>query len=323
MRVLITGGAGFLGSALANRLVADGCKVYVLDDLSAGDRDTLDEGVGFTRGDVRDVPRLWTLLAGVDVVYHLAARVSVPESVLYPVEYNAVNTGGTVSLMTAARDAGTRRVVFTSSGTVYGEQGKQPIREDARENPANPYAVSKLAAEGYVAAIGSLHRIETVVLRIFNAYGPGQAVPPAHPPVIPHFTRQIMAGGSIALHGEPPGSQTRDFVHVSDVVDALVRAGAVAGLSGATLNVGSGTETSVSDVVTLLEAASGRSGRIVSSEQSGGVARMCADISEARRSLSWEPAVDLRTGLSMMVDSVRSRSKRDEPSSIGTHDTHG
>ena len=178
MKALVTGGAGFLGSRLANRLVGDQHTVYVVDDLSTGDRASLDEGVMFQGGDVRDVPRLWTLLAGVDVVYHLAARVSVPESILYPVEYNAVNTGGTVSLMAAARDAGVRRVVLASSGTVYGSQMEQPISELAQPRPDNPYAVSKLAAEGYVRAIGDLYRIETVVLRIFNAFGPGQPAAP-------------------------------------------------------------------------------------------------------------------------------------------------
>ena len=120
MRVLITGGAGFLGTALANRLAAEGHAVHVLDDLSSGDAAGLAAGLQFTRGDVRDVPRLWTLMAGVDLLYHLAAKVSVSESILYPVDYNAVNTGGTVAVMSAARDAGLRRVVFVSSGTVYG-----------------------------------------------------------------------------------------------------------------------------------------------------------------------------------------------------------
>ncbi len=301
MKALITGGAGFLGSALSNALAADGNTVYVLDDLSAGDRDSVDRRVIFTRGDVRDVPRLWTLLAGVDVVFHLAASVSVPESILYPIEYNAVNTGGTVALMTAARDAGLRRVVFASSGTVYGDQERQPISEHAQPHPANPYAVSKLAAEGYVRAIGSLYRIETVILRIFNAYGPGQQVPPTHPPVIPFYTRQILSGASIVIHGTPPGAQTRDFVYVDDVVDALMRAGTVGGLSGATLNVGSGTETSIADLVEELEAVAGAAARVVSSEQSGGVARMCADISAAADALAWEPSVNLTAGLTSMV----------------------
>ncbi len=155
MQFLITGGAGFIGTALANRLVAEGHGVRVLDDLSAGEPRRIDERVVFSRGDVRDIPRLWSLLRGVDCVYHLAARVSVPESLLYPVEYNSVNVGGTVAIMTAMRDAGARRVILTSSGAVYGEQEHQPVNEGATPHPTSPYAVSKLASEYYVNAIGA------------------------------------------------------------------------------------------------------------------------------------------------------------------------
>jgi UDP-glucose 4-epimerase len=306
MKVLVTGGAGFLGGALANALAGRHHAVYVLDDLSAGDRAVLDRRVLFTGGDVRDVPRLWRLLDDVDVVYHLAARVSVPESIRYPVEYNAVNTGGTVAVLTAARDAGVRRVVLASSGTVYGDQPQQPIPESAEPRPNNPYAVSKLAAEHYVRAIGQLYRIETVILRIFNAYGPGQAVSPAHPPVIPHFLRQVLSGGSVVLHGTPPGAQTRDFIFVDDVVDALIRAGTVGGLSGMTLNIGSGSETSITAVVTELERVTGRTARTLTSpDQSGGVTRLCADIRAAREALDWRPTVDLHAGLGRLATAVR------------------
>jgi UDP-glucose 4-epimerase len=303
LKLLVTGGAGFLGAALANRLVRESHAVYVLDDLSAGDRTRLSADVSFHSGDVRDVPRLWTLLAGVDVVYHLAARVSVPESILYPVEYNAVNTGGTVSLMTAARDAGVRRVVLASSGTVYGSQDTQPIAESAAPRPENPYAVSKLAAEGYVRAIGDLYRVETVILRVFNAYGPGQPASPAHAPVMSAFVRQIMAGGSVVLYGSPPGAQTRDFVYVDDVVEALVLAGTAGGLSGRTFNIGSGREVSIAELLCTLEAVTGKQARRLDSpEHSGGVRRMCADISAARTGMGWEPAVDLRSGLERLVE---------------------
>ncbi len=301
MRVLVTGGAGFLGSALARRLVADGNAVAVLDDLSTGDPSRLPSTIRFARGDVRDIPSLWSLLVDVEVVYHLAARVSVPASILYPAEYNAVNTGGTVSLMTAARDAGVRRVVFASSGTIYGEQPDQPIAESAWPHPANPYAVSKLAAEGYVRAIGELYRIETVILRIFNAYGPGQVAGTAHPPVIPAFVTQILSEGSLILHGVPPGSQTRDFVYVDDVVDSLVRAGTTPGISGRLYNIGSGTEVAIRDLVGYLEQSTGRQAFTVASGQSGGVARMCADITLAARELGWRPTVPLVDGLALTV----------------------
>ena len=172
MNFLITGGAGFLGSALANRLVHNGHQVRVLDDLSTGDPQALVPEVHFTRGDVNDRPKLWTLMQDVDCVYHLAARVSVPESVLYHREYNTVNVGGTVTLMEAMRDVGVRRVVLISSGAVYGDHNVQPLLESSIPNPRSPYAVSKLAAEYYVRTIGALWKIETVGLRVFNAYGP-------------------------------------------------------------------------------------------------------------------------------------------------------
>ena len=142
MRYLITGAAGFLGAALSNRLAKQGHTVRGVDDLSTGDPAALSDDVHFTRGDVNDRPKLWTLLQDVDCVYHLAARVLVPESVLYPREYNQVNVAGTVSLMEAMRDVGVRRVVFISSGAVYGNQAQQPVREDARPDPRSPYAFS-------------------------------------------------------------------------------------------------------------------------------------------------------------------------------------
>src|SRR5512143_528449 len=147
MNFLITGAAGFLGSALANQLAREGHQVRGLDDLSTGDPQALGPDVHFTRGDINDRPKLWTLLQEVDCVYHLAARVTVPESVLYPREYNTVNVGGTVTLMEAMRDVGVRRVVFISSGAIYGNQEIQPVAETAEPRPRTPYAVSKLAAE--------------------------------------------------------------------------------------------------------------------------------------------------------------------------------
>src|SRR5512141_104676 len=209
MRFLITGGAGFLGTALANRLATAGHTVRVLDDLTTGDPNRLNPAILFTRGDVLDVPKLWTLLQDLDCVYHLAARVSVPESVLSPREYNNVNVGGTVAVMEAIRDAGVKRVVFASSGAIYGTQTHQPVHEDLAPNPDSPYAVSKLAAEHYVRTIGALWKIETVCLRIFNAYGPGQPLPPSHAPVIPQYLRQALSKGSLVMFGD--GSQSRDI----------------------------------------------------------------------------------------------------------------
>ncbi len=301
MRFLVTGGAGFLGAALANHLVRGDHQVRVLDDLSAGNRDRLHERVLFTRGDVADRPKLWTLLQDVDCVYHLAARVQVPESILYPREYNEVNVGGTVSVMEAMRDAGVRRVVFTSSGAVYGEQAEQPVREDQIPNPQSPYAVSKLAAEYYVRTIGALWGIETVILRVFNAYGPGQNLPVFHPPAVPRFLRQALGGGSLVVFGG--GEQTRDFVYMDDVVEALAAAATASDVDRRTVNVGTGRATSINGLVALVGEVAGRELEVLHSPaESGGVSRLCADISIARRLLEYEPRIDLAEGLRLTLE---------------------
>jgi UDP-glucose 4-epimerase len=296
MRFLITGAAGFLGAALANRLTLENNAVRGLDDLSTGEPTALHPSIHLTRGDVNDRPKLWTLLQEVDCVYHLAARVSVPESVLYPVEYNRVNVGGTVTLMEAMRDVGVRRVVFISSGAVYGDQAAQPVKEDATPNPRSPYAVSKLSSEFYIRTIGQLWGIETVTLRVFNAYGPGQHLPPVHAPVIPNFLRQAVHNGTLVLHGE--GSQTRDYVYLDDVVNAMVAAATAPGIHQKIINVGSGTEISVRDLVQLVLEVTGRKPEVVFNPRNeGGPPRMKADLSLAGQLLGYHPQVDLRDGL--------------------------
>ncbi len=304
MRCLVTGGAGFIGTALANRLAESGHHVRALDDLSAGDPAGLHPDVVFTRGDVRDRPKLWTLLQKVDCVFHLAARVSVPESILYPREYNDVNVGGTVALTEAIRDAGVERVVLASSATVYGPQPSQPVSESAWPHPQAPYAVSKLAAEHYIFSLGELYNITTVALRIFNAYGPGQRVPPVHAPVIPHFVRNILSGASIVIHGD--GRQTRDFVHIDDVVDALIAASEARDAHGQVINVGSGEETSLDELVTLLADLTGkRPDALRNPQQGGGLPRLVADLDQARAVLGYFPHVPLREGLAQMIDEAR------------------
>jgi UDP-glucose 4-epimerase len=302
VRCLITGGAGFIGAALANRLIGEGHHVRVLDDLSAGDLSRLGSQVLFTRGDVKDVPKLWTLLQHVDCVYHLAARVSVPESILYPRDYNDVNVGGTVAVMEAVRDAGVKRVILASSGAVYGEQHKQPVSEKAIPNPRSPYAVSKIASEHYVSTIGALCGIETVALRIFNAYGPGQFVPASHAPVIPQFLKQALGGGSLIVFGD--GNQTRDFVYIDDVVDALFAAGTASDVDRRIINVGSGQEVSINQLVEKVARATGRKASpLYSQADKGGVSRLVADISLARQKLGYSPRFDLDKGLKRTLTS--------------------
>jgi UDP-glucose 4-epimerase len=301
MRFLVTGAAGFLGSALANRLAREGHSVRGLDDLSTGDPKVLSPEVHFTRGDINDRPKLWTQLQDVDCVYHLAARVSVPESVLYPREYNQVNVGGTVTLMEAMRDVGVRRVVFISSGAIYGDQAVQPLREDAPSAPRSPYAVSKLAAEYYVRTIGLLWGIETVCLRVFNAYGPGQHVPPVHAPVIPNLLRQASLNGTLIIHGD--GSQTRDYVYVDDVVNAMVSAATAPDINQAIINIAFGRDTNVRELVRLaMEITGGHPEVVFNPRTERGPSRMCADLTLAREKLGYQPTITLETGLRLTFE---------------------
>lgn len=300
MNFLITGAAGFLGSHLANLLVREGHQVRGIDDQSAGDPEVLSPDVLYTRGDVNDRPKLWTLLQDVDCVYHLAARVSVPESIIYPREYNATNVGGTVSLMEAMRDVGVRRVVFISSGAVYGDQQEQPLHESAPPIPNSPYAVSKLAAEYYVRTIGDLWGIDTVSLRVFNAYGPGQRLPPSHPPVIPYFLRQAVRGSSLVIHGS--GNQTRDYVFVDDVVTAMIAASTAPDVDDLVINIGSGVETSVQELVKLVMEVTGTNFDVITNPKlNGGVSRMAADLTLAREKLGYQPRFSLAEGLRLTL----------------------
>lgn len=301
MRFLVTGGAGFIGSVLSNRLAAQGHEVRVIDNLTSGDPDRLDSRVLFTRGDVADIPKLWTVLQDVSCVYHLAARVSVPESIQYPRDYNHVNVGGTVSVMEAMRDAGVLRVVLASSGAVYGSQQSQPLHEGLVPEPDSPYAVSKFAAETYVRTIGALWGIETVALRIFNAYGPGQQLPASHAPVVPRFIRAAQTGASLVIFGD--GQQTRDFVYIEDVVDALVAAAIAPDVDRHVINVGSGRETSLNELARAVgEAVGKRLEPLHNRDRDGGVRHMCADLTLARDLLGFEPSITLEKGLHCMIE---------------------
>ncbi|MCE2468807.1 MAG: NAD-dependent epimerase/dehydratase family protein [Caldilineaceae bacterium] len=296
MRALITGGAGFLGLHLANRLHSLEWPVRVLDDLSNGQPEFLDPGIPLQEGDVNDLPLLWRLLKNVDVVFHLAALANVPESVHYPRAYNTVNTGGTVALLEACRDVGVRRVILASSATVYGAQSRQPVSEDAPLKPGVPYAVSKVAAENYLFSIAGLNGFEAVALRIFNTYGPWQPVPHAHAPVIPRFMHDTLNRRSVVIFGD--GHQTRDFIYIDDVVRALVLAAEKPGIHGHVLNIGSGCETTINELVGLIGQTVGRKPHVLHNQDTTpGVSRLVADMSKARRVLDFKPRVPLGDGL--------------------------
>jgi UDP-glucose 4-epimerase len=225
----------------------------------------------------------------------------VSESVLYPREYNQVNVGGTVTLMEAMRDVGVHRVVLASSGAVYGNQPVQPVNESAIPNPRSPYAVSKLSAEYYVKTIGSLWGIETVCLRIFNAYGPGQRIPPVHTPVIPGFLRQAWENGTLVVHGD--GNQTRDFVYIDDVVTAMIAAATASDVNQSIINIGSGAETSLRELVhEVLEVTGGNPEVVYNPRNEGGLSRLCADIQLAHDKLDYDPITPLADGLKATLE---------------------
>ncbi|MEA4811500.1 MAG: NAD-dependent epimerase/dehydratase family protein [Anaerolineaceae bacterium] len=301
MIFLITGGAGFLGAALANRLVRQGHKVRALDDCSAGNPANLHKDVEFTKGDINEKPLLWSLLQNVDCVFHLAARVSVPESQLYPGDYNRVNVSGTVTLMEAIRDTGIKRIVMASSGAVYGHQDEVPYRETLEPHPQSPYAVSKLSAEYYVRQISQTVGTEAVILRIFNAYGPGQRVTPSHPPIIANYLYHAITNGSIVIHGD--GTQTRDYIYVDDVVNAMTAAATASKVDQEIINIGSGAETSVLELVRLVRDITQRKPEeIFNQHKSGGIDRMCADITKAYEKLNYVPMTNLELGLRLTIE---------------------
>lgn len=320
MRILITGGAGFIGTHLANECMRRGHYVRVLDDLSSGDPGKLEQGINFNRGDVCDVPKLWSLLQGVDVVFHLAARVSVPASILYPREYNQVNVGGTVALLEACRDVGSvKRIVLASSATVYGDHTTQPVHEEMATRPAVPYAVSKVAAEQYLFTMGRIAGFETVALRIFNAYGPGQPLPPTHAPVVPQFMQQILGRGSVVVFGN--GTQTRDFVYVDDVVEALIAAAQAPNIDREIINVGSGVEVSINELIDQISSiAKVKANVIYNQESSGGIARLVADLNKARQLLKYRPRTQLDVGLRRLLeeDPIFQRGRRSTPKPLAS-----
>ncbi len=296
MNCLVTGAAGFLGTALSNRLVEEGHHVIGLDDCSASQPDRLSPEVQFVRSELNNKESLWRLLKNVDVIYHLAAKVIVPDSLLYASDYERTNVGGTVTLLEAMHDVGNRKLIFSSSGAVYGNQERQPLNENMRAVPESPYAVSKLSSELYIRTIGQLWDLQAVCLRIFNAYGPHQRFSFAHSPVIPSFLRQCALKGTVVINGD--GLKTRDFVYIDDVTDAFIAAARLEDKSETLINIGSGVETTINQVLNIAEAVTGRTPQVVyNPRRVGGANRMCADLTIAKSKLGWTPKVSLEDGM--------------------------
>jgi len=296
-RILVTGGAGFIGSHLVDALVEEN-EVRVLDDFSTGHRDQVADGATVLEGDVRDRELLEEAMDGVDLVFHEAAVVSVPESVEHPLESNAVNADASLRLLELARQR-SARVVVASSAAIYGTPERVPIREDDRLAPRTPYGVQKLATDHYARLYHDLYGVETVALRYFNVYGP-RAEAGEYADAVSVFVRQARAGDPITVEGS--GDQTRDFVHVDDVVQANLRA-ATTDAVGAAYNVGSGEATSIADLARSVRDVTDSDSPITHTEpRPGDIESSLADVSAARADLGYSPSVDLEAGLASLVD---------------------
>ena len=304
-RILVTGGAGFIGSYLVDGLVSGGFDVVVLDDFSGGRRENLSVHFGrsnfcLVEGDVNVKADVEKALEGVDVVFHLAAIVSVDFSVKNPLLVNEVNVGGTLNVLRQSLKAGVKRFVYASSCAVYGEPVNLPIDEEHPTKPMSPYGVSKLAAEYYCRVFCEVYGIETVCLRFFNVYGSRQVVGP-YSGVIMKFIDKLKHGKEPIIYGD--GEQTRDFVFVGDVVDACLRAMRCRNCVGEMINVGSGVETTVNRLAdVLIELFGSRDVKPVYAEpKAGDIRRSYADLSKAERMLGYKPKVFLKEGLTMML----------------------
>jgi len=295
-KALITGGAGFIGSNLAALLVHEGYDVTVIDNLSSGYHHNLQPlpTVTVVRGDIRDAPILAKVMDGIDTVFHLAASVGNKRSIDHPIDDADINVMGTLRVLEAARHAGVRKIVFSSSAGIFGELKQLPIREDHPVEPDTPYGASKLAAEKLCLAYAKLYELDAVCLRYFNVYGVNQRYD-AYGNVIPIFAHRLLNGLPLTVFGD--GEQTRDFVNVRDVARANLLAAQAIGVSGA-FNIASGTAITINQLLTLLRDASGLQPQIEHNPpRQGDVRHSRADITAARTILGYEPFIDLGEGL--------------------------
>ena len=305
-KVLVTGGAGFIGSHLVDRLLAEEFEVTVLDDFSTGQMQNISchtdvKEFHLVRGDVRDVGLVKKVVEDVDVVFHEAALVDVPLSIENPVLFNEVNVVGTLSLLRACLDSNVKRFIFASSAAVYGNSKPSKKRENMLPRPISPYAVSKLAAENYVQVFNELYGLETVSLRCFNVYGPRQGFASSYSGVITAFISQLLNGQSPIIHGD--GNQTRDFVHVDDVVSASMLSLRSKNAVSEVFNIASGTAITVFELAKMLQQITNteRLKPIFTEPRAGDIRHCSGDIRKAEELLGFHPKIRLEDGLSKLV----------------------
>ena len=301
---LVTGGAGFIGSHVVKRLAAAGETVRVLDNFSTGRLENIVsvvDDIELIEGDLRSYHAVLAAVAGVDYVLHLAALPSVPRSVKDPITSADVNIMGTLNVLHAANSMGVKRVVIASSSSVYGSNPALPKREDMCPHPLSPYAVSKLSTEQFCQTFGHVYGMETVALRYFNVFGPGQNPQSQYAAVIPKFIDSLLHDEQLTVHGD--GTQSRDFTYVDNVVQANLLACTAADASGGVYNIACGERHSLNELIGELEALVGKSARIeYAPTRAGDVAHSLADIALARSQLGYEPSVSFSEGLRRTID---------------------
>jgi dTDP-glucose 4,6-dehydratase len=303
--ILVTGGAGFIGSHIVDRLLDEGVQVRIVDDLSTGEKKNLiqhenKQKFHFIEGDIRNYDLVKKVVKGVDAVFHEAALVSVTSSVENPLLANEINVTGTVNLLKACVDAHIERFVFASSCAIYGDSETLPNHENLMPMPLSPYAVSKLAAENYVKVFHDIYDLETVILRYFNVYGPRQKYGP-YSGVISTFVNRFLENKPPIIYGD--GEQTRDFVNVNDVVEANMLALSEQMAVGEVFNISRGEAISINTLAESLQRILGKANLepVYAEARPGDIRKSYADISKARRNLGYKPSVKLDEGLNELV----------------------
>jgi len=310
---LITGVAGFIGSALARAVLAQGDQVRGIDNLSTGRRDNLAEivhRIDFQEGDLLDLQALYNACRGVDYVLHEAAIPSVPKSMLDPLGSNRANLDGTVNLLMAARDAKVKRVVYAASSSAYGDTPTLPKQEDMTPNPISPYAVAKLASEHYMISFYRCYGLETVCLRYFNIFGPRQDPTSPYSGVLAKFITQMLKGEQPTILGD--GKQSRDFTYVDNAVEANLLACKAAAneVAGRVFNVATGRRVDLNETFQILKKLTGYPENVsYGPERAGDVKHSLADLSRAKKHLGYTPQVDFEEGLRRTIDWYRNQER--------------
>jgi nucleoside-diphosphate-sugar epimerase len=302
---LVTGGAGFIGSHIAAALISSGAKLRIIDDLSTGYRENLEELKGdfdFVHASVADETALRKALEDVELVFHEAAIPSVPRSVENPRQTHIASVESTFSLLLAARDRNVRRLVYAASSSAYGDQPTLPKVETMLPEPLSPYAVAKLVGEHYCQVFTRVYGLETVSLRYFNVFGPRQDPSSQYSGVISRFISALLGGDQPVIYGD--GEQSRDFTYIQNVVDANLKAAESAKAAGQVINIANGERITLNQLLNELKSLTGKSDVVADYKPTrpGDVKHSLADIARARELLSFEPRVDLRTGLKLTMD---------------------